>query len=125
MPNIIIRNWEHFNTALPNWNSPKGRYIRTKDEYDRACKEAGMISYDEMQRRVESNKNKRTEYKPSEKALAIMRHAMDHADKKGNVKLSGRAIEGLKEMKALKPKIPSYMQLPSAYSGKGGFNNGK
>lgn len=121
MPNIIIKNYEHFNTALPNWNTPKGVYIKTKDQYDRAMKEANMVSYDEMHRRAQSNKDKRTEYKPSEKALAIMKHAINSADKKGNVKLSGRAIEGLKEMKALKPKVPNYMKLPAAYSGKGGF----
>ena len=122
MPAIIVKNYEHFNTALPNWNTPKGVYIKTKDQYDRAMKAAGMVSYEIMQQRVEANKNKRKDYVPSEKALAIMRHAMDNADKKGNVKLSGRAIEGLKEMKALKPKVPNYMQLPAAYSGKGGFN---
>ena len=58
MPAIIVKNYEHFNRSLPNWDTPKGKYIKTKDQYDRAMKEAGMISYEEMNRIVESNKNK-------------------------------------------------------------------
>lgn len=122
MPNIIIKNYEHFNTAMPNWNTPKGVYVKNKDHYDRLMKENGMVSYEEMKNKTESNKNRRNEYKPSTKALGIMKEAIKNADKHGNVKLSGRAIDGLKEMKAIKPKIPNYMQIPRQYQPKGGFN---
>ena len=121
MPAIIIKNYEHFNTALPNWDTPKGKYIRTKDQYDRAVKEAGMVSYEEMQRKVESNKNRGDTYRPSSKALGIVKHAISKADRDGKVKLDGRAIKELESMKALKPKVPDYMKIP-AYSNKGGFH---
>ena len=122
MPAIIVKNYEHFNRSLPNWDTPKGKYIKTKDQYDRAMKEAGMISYEEMNRIVESNKNKEKKYVPSAKAIGILKAAMSKKDRNGNVKPDGRTIEAMKDMKAVLPKVPDYMKLPSVYSKKGGFN---
>jgi Cdc6-like AAA superfamily ATPase len=119
MANIIIRNYEHINRSLPNWNTPTGRYIRNKDEYDRAMKESGMVSYEVMQQRAAENKNKESKYVPSNRALGIVRHAIEKADKKGNVKLDERAIDALKRMNALKPK-PKYVPKVTN-SAKGGF----
>ena len=53
---IIVKKYEHFNRSLPNWNTPKGVYIKSKDDYDRKLKEAGMVSYEKMQQTVESNR---------------------------------------------------------------------
>lgn len=123
MPAIIIKNYEHFNKALPNWDTPHGRYIKNKDQYDREMKEGGFVSYEQMKQKTELNAKRDNKFEPSKKALGLVRYAIDHADKNGNVKLSGNAIKALHEMKAIKPKIPNYMKLPSVYKKTGGFNN--
>lgn len=120
MTGIIIKNYEHVNRSFSGWDTPNGKYIKNKDHYDRTMKEQGMVSYETMQQRAESNKKKESKYVPSDRALGIVRHAIEKADKKGNVKLDSRAIEALKEMKALKPKLPNYMKVPKGT--KGGFS---
>ena len=119
MPAIIIRNYEHINKSFGNWDKPNGKYIKNKDHYDRTMKEQGMVSYETMQQRAESNRKKERSYVPSDKALGIVRHAIERADKKGNVKLDGRAIEALKEMKAKSAKLPNY--LKNSNGKQGGF----
>lgn len=120
MTTIIVKNYEHVNRSLPNWDTPNGRYIKNKDHYDRVMKESGMVSYETMQQRAESNSKKESKYVPSDRAVGILRHARERADKKGNVKLDSRAVEALREMKALKPKLPNYIKVPRG--NKGGFD---
>lgn len=116
---IIVKSYAHHNRSFPNWNTPKGLYVKNKDHYDRLMKEHGMVSFEEAQELADSKKLK--EYKVSKDSLDIINSAKLIADKKGNVKLGGRAIEALIAKKAIKKHIPDYMQLPSAYS-KGGFS---
>lgn len=119
MPNIIIKNYEHINRSFANWDTPKGKYIRTKDDYDRAMKEEGMVSYEEAQRRSE-NKNLK-EYILSKKARSIIETAKNSKDRRGNVKLSDKMIEAMQEIGAINKKIPEYMKLPGGSMGNGGF----
>jgi len=121
MPAIIVKFKPHYNRSLPNWNSPQGRWVGSQAQYDREMQAGGFVSYDKMMQKVEENRNKEKDYKPSEKALHVMRKAMSRADKKGNVRLDGETITKMVEMKAVKAKVPSYMQLPAKYSGKGDF----
>mgnify|MGYP003349363528 CR=1 FL=1 len=51
MPNIIVKKYEHINRALPNWDTPTGKYIKDKDHYDYEMKKAGMVSYDEAKKK--------------------------------------------------------------------------
>lgn len=120
MPNIIIKFKPHYNTSLPDWTSSKGRWVGSQSQYDNDMRNGGFVSYEKMQEKVEANKKKESKYVPSEKALGIMKHAIEKADKNGNVKLDGRAIKALQEMKALKPKISKSVKLPSGT--KGGFS---
>lgn len=100
MPNIIVKNYEHFNRALDT-------HVKNKDHYDRLMKQGGYVSYEEHKARVESRKQK--EYKLSDKGHAIIQAAKNSKDSKGNVKLSDRTIDAMKEMGAIGKKIPSYM----------------
>lgn len=60
----------------------------------------------------------RKDYKLSEKAQAIIQSVSATKDKKGNIKLSDRAVDAMREIGAIGKKVPDYMKPPS---GKGGF----
>lgn len=115
---IIVKNYAHVNKAFSGWDTPHGKLIKSKDHYERTMKEQGMISYEEMQRRSE-NKNLK-EYKISEQSKAIIQAAKMSKDKNGKVHLGDKVIKALIDKKVIGKKIPSYMQLPSAYK-QGGF----
>lgn len=114
---IIVKSYQHFNRALPNWNTPKGVYVKNKDHYDRLVKENNMISHDDMQRQAESKKLK--DYKFSQEGWEIVKAAKNSKDSRGNVKLSDRTIAAMIKKGAIGKKIPSYMQLPAHYCKKG------
>lgn len=116
---IIVKSYAHHNKALPNWNTPKGVWVKSKDHYDRLCKEAGMISYDKAQEIASGSKRK--DYKLSNQAKAIIEAARSAKDSKGNVKLGDRTVEAMVKIGAIGKKVPSYMQLPRAYQSVGGF----
>jgi hypothetical protein len=120
MTAIIVKSYAHVNKALPNWDTPQGRIVKSKDHYDRLMKENNMVSYETMMQQAENKKLK--PYILSKKAQAIINHASNVKDKKGRVKLSDSAIDAMKEIGAIGKSIPDYMKLPSAYQGKGGFN---
>lgn len=122
MPTIIVKKYEHINSALPNWDTPKGKYVKNKDHYDRLMKESGMVSYEKMKQQTEENSRRENQYVPSAKAKAILAAAKRCVGSDGQLRLSGNVIEGLKELKALKPKVPNYMKLPGGYTKKGGFS---
>lgn len=116
MTAIIIKNYSHINSSFPNWDTPTGKLVKNKDHYDRLMKENNFVS-------SEKSRNSGHAPKPftvSKKALAIIEAARNTKDKKGNVKLNEKMIEGMKEIGAIK-KIPTYMRLPAAYNKKGGF----
>lgn len=116
---IIVKNYAHVNRSLPNWDSPQGKIVRSKDHYDRLCKEAGMISYEKAQEMATGPKTK--DYELSKSAQQIIESAKNSKNSKGQVKLSQRTVDAMVKIGAIGKKIPSYMQLPSAYSKKGGF----
>lgn len=118
MVQIIVKNYNHFNKALPNWDTPNGVHVKNKDHYDRLCKENGMISY-EQAKDQEKNKVLKS-YALSEKGKSIIAAAKQSKDSRGNVKLSDKTIDAMRSIGAVGKKIPNYMQLPSNY-GKGGF----
>lgn len=112
---IVKQSYAHYNRTL-------GMNIRSKDHYDRVCKERGMVSLEQAHELAEKGKKENIkDYKVSDQSIAIINAARQTADKKGNIKLGDRAIDALLSKKAIGKKIPSYMQLPAAYTGKGGF----
>ena len=116
MGDIIVKNYEHINKALPNWDTPQGKYIKNKDHYDRCMKEAGMVSED----KASSSGPKLKEYEISNKARDIINSAKASKDKNGNIKLSDRTIDAMKSIGALGVKIPDYMNIPKDAK-RGGF----
>lgn len=114
---IIVKKWEHINSAFPNWDTPKGVYVKSKDHYDRLMKENNMVSAEKQVMRDEKR-----EYKLSDKAKGIIQACKASADKKGRIKsLGDKTIKAMKEIGAIgKKEIPSYMQLPQDYQ-QGGF----
>lgn len=109
---IVKNNYEHFNTSMPNWNTPKGVYVKNKDHYDRLMKENGMITEDEMKRRAAAGP-KLKEYVLSEESKAIIKAAKACKDSNGKVKLSGRTIEALHKKGIIGGRVvPKSFQLP-------------
>lgn len=117
---IIIKNYSHINRSFGNWDTPQGKIVKNKDHYDRLMKEGNYTSYEEG---VDIEKNKKLKnYKLSDKGWEIIKAAKNSKDRKGNVKLSDRTIDAMKSIGVGMQKVPSYMQLPSVYTGKGGFS---
>lgn len=111
---IVKQSYNHYNRSL-------GMQIKNKDHYDRVLKEGNWVSDERAHELAEQGKKEKIkDYKVSDQSLAIINAARQTADSKGNVKLGDRAIDALIAKKAIGKKIPSYMQLPSAYD-KGGF----
>lgn len=113
---IIVKKYEHINSALPNWNTPRGVYVKNKDHYDRLCKEAGMVAVEDA---GEVSQGKLKGYELSAKAKSII-SAAQAGSRNGKVKLSDKTIDAMKSIGALGKKVPSYMKLPACYD-KGGF----
>lgn len=114
MPNIIIKNYEHYNRALD-------AHVKNKDHYDRLMKQGNFITYEESVERSKNNGKK--PYVTSDKAWAIIKAAKNCADKNGKISgLGDKTIDAMKEIGAIGKKIPDYMKLPSAYQKTGGFN---
>lgn len=113
---IIVKKYEHFNRSFGNWDTPNGKYIKSKAHYEEELKKSGMERCDEF---GEIGNPNRKDYELSKKGREIIESAKSCKDRKGNVKLSDRTIDAMKSMGAIGKKIPSYMKLPSHY--KGGF----
>lgn len=94
MVNIIVKKYEHYNHAM-------GKHISTASQYKEEMKRGGYVPYEEA-KEIAAKANQRKEYKPSAKALEIIRTVKNSADKKGKVKLSGRTIKAMKEIGAIK-----------------------
>ena len=92
---IIIKNF------TPHYNSALGKVITNERQYKEEIKRGGYIPYEEAQERTAALKESRKNVAPSEKAVNWMRDVRSSADAKGNVKLSDRQIEVLKETGAV------------------------
>ena len=96
MANIIVKNYEHFNTALGNWDSPKGKYISSRAHYERELAKQGMIPFEQAeQMKVDT-------HKPydgiSKKAMDVCNAAKGMADKRGNLKVGTRLQKGMESV---------------------------
>lgn len=41
----IVKQYEHFNKSLPNWDSKDGKYISSREHYERELKKGGFEPY--------------------------------------------------------------------------------
>ncbi len=104
---IIVKSWAHYNSAL-------GTYVKSKDHYDSLMKKGGYVTQEEQNDRCKNNGNK--PFILSKDAEDVIKAAKSKRDSKGRVKLDGKLGDKLVSMGAINKNIPSYMQLPSAYS---------
>lgn len=113
---IIVRHYDHFNRSL-------GKYISSKRQYENELAKGGYIPYEKAQalaKLAEEKKNKPYTYAElSQKAKDILSSAESSKDKKGNVKLSDRTIDAMKDV-GVKFSVPDW--CPKHYSKEGGFN---
>ena len=104
------------------YNHALGKYIRSKRHYEDEMKRAGCISKEAADEIVKHKKESRKQYKTSKKAHEILEACKTHTDKKGNVNMPERAVEGLKEL-----GVKFDRNLPERYRNlnvdKGGFSN--
>lgn len=114
MPNIIVKNYTHFNRAL-------GKFIRNKSEYDYEMKSRGFVPYEEGCQ-LADNKNKEKQWKPSDKVINMIKNTKDLADKKGNIVLGQhpKLVDAMKKQ-GISFEMPDW--LPKHYQEKGGLVN--
>jgi hypothetical protein len=119
MVNIICKNYSHFNKALPNWNSPKGRYISSKRQYLNEVAKSGLVSYEKSEEIRQKNEDiqKRNKKYPKE-TYEFLNSVKRRTDKSGKVKLSDRQIDYMVKAGAIKDR--DKLRLPSHYQS-GGF----
>lgn len=118
MANIIIKNYEHYNRSLPNWHCSKGRYISSKSQYERECRDAGLVPYES----IDAPEQKRPGH--SKDTVEFLEHMQRKADKKGNVSLSDNEIRfmvGKGAIKSQEQKDAYAKFLPKHYQDIGGF----
>jgi len=113
MANIIVRNYEHYNRTL-------GKYISSKSQYEKEMAKQGMVSWEVGEQLAEkARKSLHKDYDGlSPQAMAVCKAAKDQADKKGNLKLSSRLVDGMKKTGV----CFDLDKLPKAYRDVGGFD---
>ena len=114
---VIVKNYEHFNRAFKNWDSPQGKYISSKAEYQRELDRQGMITCEEAERRGMNSGAKRMEYVLEKDTQKLIESVRQTADSKGNIKPGDKAID------ALTSKKPKYnpQALPKSLPTEGGI----
>jgi len=122
MANIIVRNYNHINSSLPNWDTPTGKFIRNKRHYYEELKRHNMIPQEEADDRADkASKANRKDYKLSGDTRQLLQTIKDTKDKTGKVRIKGKALEKMIDMGAI-AKRADLALLPSHYQ-EGGFDN--
>jgi hypothetical protein len=121
MANIIVKNYEHHNRSLPNWDTPKGRYINSRRQYLNEVAKAGLVSYEKSEEIRQRNEDiqKRNRKKYPKETYAFLNSVKRRTDKSGKVKLSDRQIDYMVKAGAIKDR--DKLRLPLHYQDKGGF----
>ena len=115
MANIIVRKYEHYNRAMD-------KYISSKKHYEEEMAKGGYVSYEKAEQMAElaRERNKKQYNGLSEKTMKFLNEVKQTADRKGNIRVSDRFVEGLRD-NGVKVDC-QYDKLPKSY--RGGFDNG-
>jgi len=115
---IIVKNYEHHNRAFSGWDSPQGKYISSKSEYQKELDRQGMVTVEQAEREGLNSGAKRKEYKITPETQQLIESVKQTADSKGRIKPGDRAIQKLYE------KRPSYNAeaLPKSLPTEGGID---
>ena len=127
-PTVIVKNYEHYNKAFRNWDSPHGRYISSKADYHRALAEEGMITEKEADRMGLNTEAKRQAYDLTYDTQQLIESVKQTKDSKGNIRPSDRAIEALAEKKKAvfnynQSLCPEHYRDKSSDLSEGGFRS--
>ena len=97
-PHIVVRNYDHINRSLGNWDTPKGKRITSKKHYESELKKQDMVSSEKAQelKAKYDQEHKRKDYKPDKETREFYNYVKGTADKNGKVKLGGKALEFMK-----------------------------
>lgn len=116
---IVKKSHEHINSAMSNWDTPKGKYIKNEAHYKEEMKRGGYITYEQAQENaMRAEEKKRQErFKVSQPVLEVLKSVKNSADKKGNVKLSDKQITAMKKY-GLKTGSPIREKITSMTGGK-------
>lgn len=113
-PNIIVKNYEHYNRAM-------GKWIGSRKEYEKEMVKGGYLPFDKAEQMAEQARARN--HKPydglSEKTMRFLYQAKGRADKKGNIKIDEGFVQGLKDSGVRVNN--DYDKLPKNYR-KGGFD---
>ncbi len=116
--NIIVKSYEHFNRSLPDWDSPHGKYIGSRVQYEKELARSGLVSFEQAE---QSKANPHKDYNGiSKEAMEVCIAAKQQADKKGNLRIGSRLKQGMEKVGV---SFDFYNKLPAHYSEipKGGF----
>lgn len=112
---IIVKEYSGFNRAM-------GKYITSKKHYQEEMRKGNYMEEDKAFALADKINEERDnpKFKLTKKAEDIIKYAGSIKDKKGNVKLGGRAIKAMKEV-GVRFELPDW--LPKHYKeNKGGFD---
>lgn len=104
---IIVRNYEHTNRSFPNWDTPKGKYIRSKRQYEEEMKRGGFVDFEQGNRVAEQTNKYLDNRELTPKAQAVIKAARLQTDRKGKIKPSDRLLDGMKEV-GVKFSVPDW-----------------
>jgi hypothetical protein len=115
MANIIIKNYQHYNRSM-------GKWIGSRKEYEAEMVKGGYVPFEKGEQMAEAARARmRKPYDGvSEKTMKFMHEVKSMADSKGNIKVSDRYVQGLRDH-GIKVDC-QYDKLPKAYR-QGGFND--
>lgn len=116
---IIVKHYAHHNRSFKNWDTPKGKWISSKKQYDECMAREGMIPHE--QAREIAHKRELEMVKSydgiGDKAMELIKSVKK--GKNGKIRLGGKQIDGLKEV-GVKLSYPDWF-CPSHYKPEGGF----
>lgn len=87
---IIVKSF------TPHYNRALGKVITSERQYKDEMKRGNYISYDECKDKVNNNLKKQREWCVPNDVKEWCKEVWAQGDQKGNVKLSGRQIDALK-----------------------------
>jgi hypothetical protein len=90
--NILIKNYEHINRSFPNWDTPQGKYIKSRKHYEEELSKGGFKPYDG------SGRAEQKKWQPSDNLQRNINQLKSRADKKGNLKVDDGMVRQLKDM---------------------------
>ncbi len=89
--NIIVRNYEHVNRALPNWDTPNGKYISSKKQYEEELAKGNFVPFKEVP-------SKESKWVPSADLKKTLYQVKEMGDSKGNIKPTEKLVKKMKKM---------------------------